>query len=1264
VKHSGNVLSEAAQALSLAKDIESGGRGYIITGDSNYLEPFTIAKNNIFSDINRLKELTKDNSYQQERIDSLSKLVDRQISFSQQCIQLRNEKGLAEASKLIMTRSDKAYTDQIRKITAEIQQVENNLLILRQNENGKSKVSFNRAFFTFLAGVFALLIIILIAIWNHIAMRKKGEEQSRENGDQIQTIFNTAPDAVIVIDEESRIIKWNLKAETLFGWKADEVMGRPLNEIIIPTRYREAHKAGMKHFLKTGEGPVLDKTIEIQAINRNHIEFDVALSISPTLVNGGYLFIGFLRDITEKKKAEEKIKEEEQKFSTLFYKSPIMKAITDVSTGSYLEINDAMAGFFERPKEEIIGKTAIELNMLFRPEEREQILTDIIKDGFVRGVETEITSKNGKSRWVSSSIDKINLNGKDCFLTAAVDITQRKQAEEKIRQMNIELEKRVEEKTHEVIANEKRFRTLIEKSSDMMTLATPDGKLLYSSPSLTNVLGYSEEELRATPVFEMIHPEDVPGLIKQMQQIMETPGKSFFLQQRLLHKNGRWIWCEGMVTNLMNESSIKALVSNFRDVTERKEAEQALNESQQLLQAIIDNSTAIIYVKNLQGQYLLVNRRFAEVFHLSPGSALGKTDYDFFPKADANAYRQMDVRTAAADHALTEEEKVPQQDGLHTYISVKSTLLDDAGEPYAIFGISTDITELKVVEENLRKSLREISDYKYALDESSIVAITDQKGIINYVNNNFCKISKYSREELIGQDHRIINSGYHPKEFIRDLWITIANGKIWKGELKNKAKDGSIYWIDTTIVPFLDDNGKPYQYIAIQADITERKLAEDNLAASEMRFRSLIENSAEGIALIDEFSNVFYRSPAAEKITGMLPLGKTIGLTHPDDLETIKNIRNEVFKKPGIPIAFQGRFLHAAGHYFWMEGTFTNLLHVKEVKAVVANYRDVTQRKEAEEKIVKSEKIYKAIASSIPGTVICLLDLNFRYLLIEGDMLEKLGFSKEKLLGNKAEDVLLPEFFAEIQKVFERVLKGETITRESSRAGYDIISRFIPLKDENDAVYAIMTVAIDVTKLKNAQRDIIKLNQELEERIIERTRQLKKSNEELEAFSYSVSHDLRAPLRGIIGFTAILEEDYSSKLDDEAKRITSVIKNNTIKMGQLIDDLLAFSRMGRQDIAKKNINTTAMVHEVIKELTPGNGDSIEWVIHPLPATVADMNTIRQVWVNLISNAIKYSGEKQNPRIEIGTFNGENHTIFFIRDNGVGFDEKYSGKLFK
>ncbi|PZR25925.1 MAG: hypothetical protein DI535_16600 [Citrobacter freundii] len=454
-----------------------------------------------------------------------------------------------------------------------------------------------------------------------------------------------------------------------------------------------------------------------------------------------------------------------------------------------------------------------------------------------------------------------------------------------------------------------------------------------------------------------------------------------------------------------------------------------------------------------------------------------------------------------------------------------------------------DITEKRKAADIISRTLKEIKDYRFALDESSIVAITDQKGIITHANENFCRISKYTREELIGKDHRLINSGYHSKEFIRDLWVTIANGKIWKGEVRNKAKDGTIYWVDTTIVPFLNEQGKPYQYIAIRADIT--------------------------------------------------------------------------------------------------------------------------QRKEAEERLLLSERTYKTIASSIPGSVICLLDPDFRYTLIEGDMLEKLGYTREGLMGKRAGDVLPEELFRELSPHLNAVLEGRVMTREVSINGFDIVSRYIPLKDADGEIYAIMTVAIDISKLKQAQRDIIELNKNLERKIALRTEELRKSHEELESFSYSVSHDLRAPLRGIIGFAAVLKEEYGGKLDEEADRIIGIVQQSADKMGQLIDDLLAFSRTGKQALQKALLNTNELVKEVMQEC--GKQDirqAVHWEVEALPRVYADLNSLRQVWSNLLSNAIKYSSTVEHPCIRIGAVKQADRWEFFVRDNGVGFDEKYKHKLFR
>ncbi|WP_174496903.1 PAS domain-containing sensor histidine kinase [Salirhabdus euzebyi] len=243
----------------------------------------------------------------------------------------------------------------------------------------------------------------------------------------------------------------------------------------------------------------------------------------------------------------------------------------------------------------------------------------------------------------------------------------------------------------------------------------------------------------------------------------------------------------------------------------------------------LDEST-IVAVTDQTGKIKYVNDKFCEISKYSEEELIGKDHRIINSGYHSKEFMRDLWRTIANGKVWHGEIKNQAKDG--TYYWVDTTIvpfLNEQGKPYQYLAIRKEITEHKRVVDELKKSLEELVDLKFALDESSIVAITDVRGRITYVNDQFVQISKYSRDELIGNTHALINSGYHPKAFFKELWKTIGNGKVWKGEIKNKAKDGTYYWVDTTIVPFLNDDGKPYQYLAIRFEITKRKRVEEEL---------------------------------------------------------------------------------------------------------------------------------------------------------------------------------------------------------------------------------------------------------------------------------------------------------------------------------------------------------------------------------------------------------------------------------------------------
>lgn len=245
---------------------------------------------------------------------------------------------------------------------------------------------------------------------------------------------------------------------------------------------------------------------------------------------------------------------------------------------------------------------------------------------------------------------------------------------------------------------------------------------------------------------------------------------------------------------------------------------------------------------------------------------------------------------------------------------------------------------------------------------------------------------------------------------------------------------------------------------------------------------------------------------------------------------------------------------------------------------------------------------------------------------------------------------------AKLDNVFHQMAQALRKAHEELEA--KVAERTAELSQTNE------TLKAEITERQKAQEEIKKLNENLERRVVERTAQLEAANKELEAFSYSVSHDLRAPLRAVDGFSRILLEDYADKLDDEGRRVLDVIRSNAQNMGQLIDDLLAFSRLGRKQIEAVTIDMNELARDVYAQVE-ANSDSqpSDLKIQPLPPTSGDCALLRQVFVNLISNALKYSRKKERAAIEVGSSSENGENIYFVRDNGVGFDMKYAGKLF-
>jgi len=357
-------------------------------------------------------------------------------------------------------------------------------------------------------------------------------------------------------------------------------------------------------------------------------------------------------------------------------------------------------------------------------------------------------------------------------------------------------------------------------SSDATILVNDSGIISFANRLACINFGYQENELNGLALRTLMPEVD-----------LHHEKEGMVIHQYGIHHDGHTISLFFRV-NTFILAGVQYYLMAFHVVKDQsrlnKHQSYSLHELVDIYYAL--NESTIVAFTDEKGKINYVNEKFCEISKYSPGELIGKDHRIINSGYHSKEFMNELWRTISSGNVWRGEIKNKAKDG--TYYWVDTTIvpfLDETGKPYKYLAIRKEITEHKRVVEELRKSIHELMDLKFALDASSIVAITDQKGKISYVNQQFCRVSKYTKEELIGKDHRIINSGYHSKEFFAELWSTIAQGKVWKGEIKNRAKDGSYYWVATTIVPFIDENGKPYQYLAIRHEITQRKNAEEEL---------------------------------------------------------------------------------------------------------------------------------------------------------------------------------------------------------------------------------------------------------------------------------------------------------------------------------------------------------------------------------------------------------------------------------------------------